>query len=240
MAVAGRRGVGRSGGQSPSADRGRHRDRVAVQRTPVVGFGLVGPGGAGGHGRQVPGPGSGSLDLHHGHVAAGGCTARHGLPVLAQPSERGHVACARVGHRGRLAGPARRDRPIARSAAYGQRAVRLRRGKRRALASVGFPGCRGLSGSSWARELPRLPRAAGRQVDFPVRRVRRPRRARLRVARLAAGPIPGAAAGRPWQVPGWPGPPAQRGATAQRGLPGRAMQPARAMHLAWAVRGRRR
>ena len=104
-------------GRGAAAPRG-HRDRGAVQRPrrPDRREPSRAPGFAGGarrHRRQVPGPGGAALDLRDGVVVAGGRPARHGVPLLPQPAERGHVAGplrrARRGvARPRRASPARR------------------------------------------------------------------------------------------------------------------------------------
>ena len=102
-------------GARQAIGRGRHRHRVALQRPSAADPGDAGPDRARRHGRQVPGPGGARLDLHDGHVAAGGRSARHGLSLFAQPLERGDVARQGAGDRRRLAAAAghrARARPI--------------------------------------------------------------------------------------------------------------------------------
>ena len=47
-----------------------------------------------GHGRQVPGPGGADQHLLDDVLVAGGCAARHGLPVLPEPAQRRDLAGA--------------------------------------------------------------------------------------------------------------------------------------------------
>ena len=47
---------------------------------------------AGRHRGQVPGPAGAHLHLLDGHLPAGGCAPRPGVPLLAQPPQRGHLA----------------------------------------------------------------------------------------------------------------------------------------------------
>ena len=58
------------------------------ERLAAAGFGRR----AGRDGRQVPGPGGRRLDLLDGQLHGRGGAAGHGVPLLAQPAERGDVA----------------------------------------------------------------------------------------------------------------------------------------------------
>ena len=77
-----------------------HVDQIAAT---LASRGL--PGGARRHRRQVPGPGGAALHLRDGILLARGRAARHGVPVLAQPAQRGHVARTLRGARGGVARP---------------------------------------------------------------------------------------------------------------------------------------
>ena len=85
------------------------------------------PRGPGRDGRQVPGPGGADQHLLADDVQPGAGAARHGLPLLAQPTERRDVAGAVRHDRRRLAGPAARSRQDAGPDAPRQRSVPVRR-----------------------------------------------------------------------------------------------------------------
>ena len=89
-----------------------HRARLSSERLPAARVGTVDKF----QGQEAP-----VVDLHDGHVAAGGCAARHGVPLLAQSAERGDVARPGAGHRGRVAAAAVRRPRLAATAAHGQR-----------------------------------------------------------------------------------------------------------------------
>ena len=100
--LVGRRQVGPDG--TEHADRAGRRDRGhAVQRPGRSDPGrAASPPGSDGQRRDrgsVPGPRGRRRDLFDGELEPGGCPARHGLPLLAQPAQRRGLARGEPGHR---------------------------------------------------------------------------------------------------------------------------------------------
>ncbi len=93
----------------------RHRGRSQGARHRTLGR----------HRRQVPGSGGCRRHLLHDQLVGRGRAARHGLPLRAQPAQRGHLARAGAGHPRREPGAAPRPLPDARPDEEGERAVRL-------------------------------------------------------------------------------------------------------------------
>ena len=165
----------------------RHRHRGAVQRPrrrDLQGIRRRRPArGLRRDRRQVPGPGAPHQHLRDGDLGARGRAARHGVPVLAQPAQRGDVTGALRDGRGLLPRPAARRLQHASPDAAGERPVPGGRGRR------------------WQRDRGRSPQPDAPDISWRTHDRRRPHPRRPATARVA-DPVPRCSPGSRSAAPG--------------------------------------